>query len=157
MNQTQAGMTLTEILITVLVVSVGMTAIAKLQTELMQAGAVAQTRIQALNQLQTELEKQAANQDASATGGRYEVPATPADYEVAWSVLPLNGVDDSYQYSISALWSDNRNRQQRVTLSTVFYADPLSGGDAASAAARGQAAGCIFWQCPAQGTPPALP
>ena len=147
MKQKQTGMTLIEILIVVLVVSVGMVATAKFQGELLQSGATTKARTQALAFVQNEVENLRINHGAAAAGSQDDVAAGNATYDVTWSVSPVAGLADTDQYTATVAWNDTQNRAQSVQLGTVLYADRMLGGGDADSAVRAEAAQCVFSDC----------
>lgn len=147
MKQKQTGMTLIEILIVVLVVSVGMAATAKFQGELLQAGATTKARTQALAFVQNEVENLRINHGAATAGSQDDVVAGNATYDVTWSVSPVAGLANTDQYTATVTWNDNQNRAQSVQLGTVLYADRMLGGGTANSVVRAEAAQCVFSDC----------
>lgn len=143
----QQGMSLIEILLIVLVVSVGMAATAKFQGDLLQTGATTKARTQALAFVQTEIEALRINHGAAAGGTQDDVAGANTAYDVSWSVSALAGLTDTDSYTATVSWSDNQNRSQSVQLGTILYADRMLGGGDADSAERGAAAKCIFIGC----------
>ncbi|MDX1399279.1 MAG: prepilin-type N-terminal cleavage/methylation domain-containing protein, partial [Oceanospirillum sp.] len=105
MKQKQIGMTLIEILIVVLVVSVGMAATAKFQGELLQAGATTKARTQALAFVQNEVETLRINHSTAASGSLDDVVGGNATYDVIWSVSPVAGLANTDQYTATVTWN----------------------------------------------------
>lgn len=147
MKKQQTGMTLIEILIIVLVVSVGMAATAKFQGDLLQSGATTKARTQALAFVQNEIETLRMNHGVAAAGSQDDVAGSNASYDVSWSVTALAGLANTDQYTATVAWNDNQNRAQSVQLGTVLYADRMLGGGAADMAIRAEAANCVFKGC----------
>lgn len=144
MKKQQTGMTLIEILIIVLVVSVGMAATAKFQGDLLQSGATTKARTQALSFIQNEIEVLRMNHGIAAAGSQDDVAGSNALYDLSWDVTALAGLADTDQYTATVAWKDNQNRAQSVQLGTVLYADRMLGGGAADSQVRAEAAQCVF-------------
>ncbi|WP_140054470.1 hypothetical protein [Oceanospirillum sanctuarii] len=147
MKKQQTGMTLIEILIIVLVVSVGMAATAKFQGDLLQSGATTKARTQALAFVQNEIETLRMNHGVAAAGSQDDVAGSNASYDVSWSVTALAGLANTDQYTATVAWNDNQNRAQSVQLGTVLYADRMLGGGTADNVVRSEAAQCVFSDC----------
>lgn len=147
MKKPQAGMSLIEILIIVLVVSVGMAATAKFQGDLLQSGATTKARTQALAFVQNEIETLRMNHGVAAAGSQDDVAGSNASYDVSWSVAALAGLANTDQYTATVAWNDNQNRAQSVQLGTVLYADRMLGGGTANSVVRAEAAQCVFSDC----------
>lgn len=147
MTKRQNGMTLIEILIILLVVSVGMAATAKFQGDLLQSGATTKARTQALSFVQSEIETLRMNHGVAAGGSQDDVAGSNTVYDVSWKVNPIAGLTDTDQYTATVVWDDNKSREQNVSLGTVLYADRMLGGGAAKDEIRAEAAKCVFLGC----------
>ncbi len=144
MTKRQNGMSLIEILIILLVVSVGMAATAKFQGDLLQSGATTKARTQALSFVQNEIETLRMNHGVAAGGSQDDVAGSNAVYDVSWKVTAIAGLTDTDQYTATVIWNDNQNREQNVKLGTILYADRMLGGEAAKDEIRAEAARCVF-------------
>lgn len=140
----QKGMTLIEILIVVLVVSVGMAATAKFQGDLLQSGANTKARTQALTHAQEAVESLRINHSAAANGKTEDIAGSGAEYDLEWTV---SDVGSAKQYTASVIWKDRQDKTQSVQLDTLLYADSMIGSDTADDEVRAKAAYCVFVDC----------
>lgn len=137
----QSGMTLIEILVIVLVISVGMITTAKFQGELLHSGATTKARIQALALAQQEIESLRINHNNAASGTESDVAGINAEYERSWTVTGFAGVTGAKHYQSSITWTDSQNRTQSLQLNAVLYPDNML---SATVSEQQEAAKCIF-------------
>lgn len=148
----QQGMTLIEILIVLLVVSVGMTATAKFQGDLLRTGADTKARTEALAVLQNQLEQLRISHGAAANGSEDSISGSNAEYELGWLVTDP-GLGNTREYSARVSWKDPADNRQQLTLSTLLYADPLLGGGAQDNVMIADAACELFCSSSGPGAP----
>ncbi|OPX54771.1 hypothetical protein SAMN02745127_02482 [Oceanospirillum multiglobuliferum] len=146
----QSGMTLIEILVIVLVVSVGMITTAKFQADLLHTGSATKARTQALALAQQEIENLRINHDTAANGTEDDVAGVNAEYDRSWTVTGFAGVAGAQQYQSSITWTDSQNRTQNLQLSAVLYPDNML---SATDSERVTAGKCIFTPTNCQTTP----
>lgn len=142
----QTGISLIEILMVVLIISVGMTATAKFQGDLLRAGATTQARIQALVHGQNAIEGLLINPSTATNGHENNVAGVSAKYDVLWEVSPFSGLGNTHQYTATVRWHDNQNQEQSIKLSTLLYIDFMQGGPGADDSVRIQAT-CDLFGC----------
>ncbi len=137
--RSQAGLTLIEIMVVLLVVSVGLVATAKFQGDLLHEGGTNKARIQALSHALDKVEELRIDHDSAAGGNGVETGSN-AQYSVAWTVGTFAGIADAQRHNASVTWTDTLNRSQTMTLSSVVYPDRLYTDPEG-------AADCIYGKC----------
>ncbi|WP_157833162.1 type IV pilus modification PilV family protein [Oceanospirillum maris] len=142
----QTGISLIEILMVVLIISVGMTATAKFQGDLLRAGATTQARTQALVHGQNAIEGLLINPSNGTNGHKNNIAGVSAAYDLLWEVSPFAGLSNTHQYTATVRWHDNQNQEQSIKLSTLLYIDFMQGGPGADDSVRIQAT-CDLFGC----------
>ncbi|OOV87133.1 hypothetical protein BTA35_0209045 [Oceanospirillum linum] len=153
METEQTGITLIEVLLIVLIISVGMAATAKFQAELFQAGTTTKARFQALALAQSKIESLKILQSSAAGGSQSDVAGGSTNYEIRWERFPVAGFTNTVRYTATVTWKDSQNRSHSVQLATLLYADPMSGGYGTDSVMRAKAARCVFLNCDMAASP----
>ncbi len=135
----QKGLTLIEVMVVLLVVSIGLMATAKFQGDLLHEGGTNKARIQALSHASDKVEALRIDHDSAAGGHSVETGAN-AQYLVNWTVGSFAGITDAQHHSASVTWTDTLNRSQAMMLSSVAYPDRLYTDPEG-------AANCIYGSC----------
>ncbi|WP_417595607.1 type IV pilus modification PilV family protein [Oceanospirillum sp.] len=153
MKTEQTGITLIEVLLIVLIISVGMAATAKFQAELFQASATTKVRFQALALAQSKIESLKILQSSTAGGSQSGVAGEGTNYDIGWGSFPVAGFTNTVRYTATVTWKDSQNRSHSVQVSTLFYAGRMTGGYGADAVMRAEAARCVFLNCDMAASP----
>ncbi len=136
-----------EVLLVVLIISVGMAATAKFQAELFQTSATTKARFQALALAQSKIESLKILQSSAVGGGQSDVAGDYTDYDIRWDRFSVSGLSNTDQYTVTVTWKDHQNRSHSVQVSTILFTGRMSGGYGADSVVRAEAARCVFLSC----------
>lgn len=133
-----AGMTLVELLVVLLILTIAMAAIVKFQVSSFYYDGISRQRIIAINLAKDKIESFRAYEVLSTTSGKVAyndissgassstVNNTP--YTLTWTVT-TNTDPDYKTVNVIVSWTDRRNVSQSVTLSTIVAKiDPANSG-----------------------------
>ena len=121
----EAGLTLIEVLVVLAVVSFGMVATAKFQGDLLHEGGTNKARVQALGYVVDKLEELRINHDGAGNGDEAGITGINASYDMAWNVAGFSGITDAQRHTAAIDWTDSKNRSQSMSLGSVVYPDRL--------------------------------
>jgi type IV pilus modification protein PilV len=145
-SRTEHGFSLIELLVAIVVLAVGLVAIAKFQGRLMAGSDFAKARTEATIIAQDQIETLRAYEGVSGSAGLdYDeilngsstVAGTNATYSLTWTVS-TNTSPDYKTLSMVATWSDRENQTQTVTLmSNINDIAPQTSGRLIAGASTG--------------------
>lgn len=133
----QRGFSLVEAMVSLIVLGLGLMAVAALQITLSRSGDLAKQRTEATRLAQEKLEALRtfrstgvyAGQIVNSNSSTQETVTTNATYTRTWSVAQLNSVDTGRSIQVSVAWTDRVGDMHRVQLvSAVAEVDPLEVG-----------------------------
>lgn len=145
-HKTSAGFSLIEVMVSLVILSVGLIGTAKLQTAVLKGGSDSQARSEAVTIAQSKLEElksyntledyseiqssAALISDAEDDGDTLEfvVAGTSASYNLDWSITE-NTAPTYMEISVTVAWQDSMGSPQQVSIDSIIgEADPRFSG-----------------------------
>ncbi len=129
----QKGFTITESLVTMTILAVGITGISHLQVDLLRAGAVTRDRAQAITLAEKKLEELRAdalseNNYTTSLSDDHPDPIENERFHLYWTITP-DSLGTYAQIQVSTRWS-NRQGNHEVVLNTIIpSASPALSGE----------------------------
>jgi prepilin-type N-terminal cleavage/methylation domain-containing protein len=124
----QRGFTITEALITLLILAIGLAGVSRLQREVLRGFGQAKARSEALALAEQQLETlrtvtQPEAYSADDSGELLHLAGTNSRYDLHWQITPAS-LGDHYRLHISVQWQDPAGDQE-ITLDAIIPAtDP---------------------------------
>lgn len=122
-QQGQAGFSLLEMLITIIVLASGLLAIGSMYGAIMNANTLSKQRSEAVVLGEKKLEELRAQSYASLVSGSETIAVASssggsANYQRSWSIAVASSGLDYKDASITVTWTDSKNQSQDIVLST---------------------------------------
>jgi len=145
-HKKSAGFSLIEVMVSLVILSVGLIGTAKLQTAVLKSGTDSQARSEAVTIAQSKLEElksyntltayndiqsSAALISEAAGNGitlEFTVAGTSASYNVDWSIVE-NTTPNYLEVSVAVAWQDSMGSPQQVSIDSIIgESDPSLSG-----------------------------
>lgn len=135
----QAGFTITEALITLLILAIGLAGVSRLQRETQRGFGQAKARSEALALAEQKLETLravtvAAPYEGNAGGQTLGLSGSNSRYDLFWRINP-DVLGTSYRIRVTTRWRDQAGEQRIMLEGTVPATDPALPGQVLSSAA----------------------
>ncbi|MTI64277.1 hypothetical protein [Methylophaga sp.] len=144
----QRGIGLVEVLVAVVIVAVGLLALASFEGELLKSSGETKARSEAISLAEQKVEefrnKVELGEHNAITSGNDTINGTNATFARSWTVseVPpfLTGAPNRKQIEVNVLWGPNTDQQEVATVSEIAWIDPAKSILAASDDSAGTAA-----------------
>lgn len=120
--KTQRGASLIEVLVSVIILSVGVLALAGFTGNLYRSVTHAGDRAEALTLAQRYIENARTKGAATLTSGAVTSPAdcTTNEFHTYWKVATVDGANGVKHYSVNVCWTNSLGEEQVLTTSTYI-------------------------------------